>query len=71
MPVYEYRCPACRATFELLRPMSRAEEPAPCPKGHAAAERVVSLVAAPSRGEGPAAKAATGCACGGACACGH
>ena len=46
MPLYEYRCPTCRTAFELLRPMSGAEEKATCPAGHAGASLVISLVAA-------------------------
>ncbi len=72
MPMYEYRCPSCRATFELLRPMARATEPAVCPDGHRGAERVVSLFAAPPRGESAENLRPTGsgCACGGGgCGC--
>jgi putative FmdB family regulatory protein len=45
MPLYEYFCPICSQKFELLRPMSRSDEPATCPAGHSDAERVVSLFA--------------------------
>ncbi len=76
MPLYEYHCPSCRETFELLRPMSRSSEIAICPAGHPNAERVLSLVADLSRGTsgggpGPA-PGGGGCGgggCGGACAC--
>lgn len=30
MPVYEYYCARCGRDFELIRPVSRSEEPAPC-----------------------------------------
>ncbi|MFN2167963.1 MAG: FmdB family zinc ribbon protein, partial [Anaerolineae bacterium] len=30
MPLYEYNCNACGVTFERLRPMSKANAPAPC-----------------------------------------
>ena len=71
MPLYEYHCPTCRATFELLRPMRRSSQSAACPRGHRGATRTVSLVAAPARGGGPA-PGAGGCACGnGACGCRH
>ncbi len=71
MPLYEYRCPACRKTFELLQPMSRSAEPATCPRGHTHATRTVSLIAAPAREGSPAASQAA-CACGnGACGCAH
>jgi len=73
MPLYEYRCPKCRATFELLRPISQSDEPAPCPTGHPGATRVVSLIAARSwGGSGDSLPGASGgCACGGNCSCGH
>ncbi len=73
MPMYEYRCPSCRRTFELLRPMTRASETAACPRGHAGAERIVSLVADSTRGgaDGQFEPSGGGCACsaGGACGC--
>jgi putative FmdB family regulatory protein len=46
MPLYEYYCPVCDQKFELLRPMSRATEPAACPAGHGDAERVISVFSA-------------------------
>ena len=42
MPIYEYRCTECGADFELMRPMSKANEPAACPKCGAASEKLVS-----------------------------
>lgn len=30
MPVYEYYCSSCDAEFQTLRPISKADEPAPC-----------------------------------------
>jgi putative FmdB family regulatory protein len=69
MPLYEYRCPTCRRTFELLQPMSRSADDATCPRGHQHAPRTVSRIAAPSR-EGAPESAGAGCACGGACSCG-
>jgi len=74
MPLYEYRCPKCRTTFETLRPMREASSAATCPKGHAGAERVVSLVASRTYGDGNEAfsMGGGGCACGGgACGCGR
>ncbi len=72
MPLYEYFCRACNAKFELLRSMSRSEEPASCPKGHVGAARTLSVFAAVGRGTGTAPDDApsSGCGCGGACACG-
>lgn len=32
MPVYEYYCDGCQHKYEALRPVSRMDEPAPCPK---------------------------------------
>lgn len=71
MPLYEYHCPSCRGTFELLRPMSRSSEIATCPAGHPKAERVLSLVAERPRG-GSAAAGGGGCGgcAGGSCSCG-
>ncbi len=69
MPLYEYYCRECEGKFELLRPMSRSDEPATCPQGHAGAQRVLSVFAAFSSGEGGTeAVAGGGCA---ACAGGH
>jgi putative FmdB family regulatory protein len=69
MPIYEYYCSRCGGRFELLRPLSRRDEPATCPAGHPGAERVLSLFAAFSSGDGgPTALGRGGCA---ACAGGH
>ena len=73
MPMYEYRCPTCRKTFGLLRPMALSSEPAACPRGHAGAERIVSLVADRARvaDDRQFEPSGGGCACsaGGACGC--
>jgi putative FmdB family regulatory protein len=45
MPIYEYVCPSCKTKFELLRPMSRADEAASCPQCQQKAERVLSTFA--------------------------
>jgi len=71
MPLYEYYCRQCEAKFELLRPMSRSDEPAACPSGHGGAQRVLSLFAAFSSGEGGAAMAVGGSGGCAACAGGH
>ena len=77
MPVYEYYCTKCGTKYELLRSMSRSDDPATCPNGHKGGARTLSLFASvgnkPSgaefddyaRGGG-----GNGCGCGGACACG-
>ena len=31
MAIYEYRCAKCAAEFEAMRPMSAADDSAPCP----------------------------------------
>ena len=43
MPIYEYECPKCDNKFEMLRPMSRADEKAACPECKGEAQRVVSV----------------------------
>ena len=42
MPVYEYFCPDCESKFELLRPMSCADQDATCSWCKTAARRVLS-----------------------------
>ena len=76
MPLYEYFCPKCASTFELLRPMSRSDEPGTCPKGHSGGARTLSVFAATPRGGSAVdvmeATPGSGCACGGGgCGCGH
>jgi len=63
MPLYEYYCPACDQKFELLRPMSRATEPATCPAGHAHAERVISVFSAFAKNDGGETAPVTGSGC--------
>jgi putative FmdB family regulatory protein len=75
MPLYEYRCRPCALTFELLRPMSTSSRPVTCPAGHPGAERVVSLFAAHTQGNGglqELTSAGGGCpsCAGGSCGCG-
>ena len=74
MPLYEYFCRACNEKFELLRSMSRSEEPANCPKGHPRAARTLSVFASVGRANSAASYDAPssggGCGCGGACSCG-
>ena len=77
MPLYEYYCRRCAAKFDLLRPMSRADEAATCPHGHGAASRMLSVFARVGRDSAPDFDASPqsgggGCACGGGgCRCGH
>ena len=42
MPLYEYVCSLCSCRFELIRPVSRANEGAPCPSCQHEAERILS-----------------------------
>ena len=51
MPIYEYVCPGCEFKFELLRPLSQANEAASCPRCHKSAERVLSTFACFSKDE--------------------
>jgi putative FmdB family regulatory protein len=50
MPLYEYYCRQCEDKFELLRPMSRSDEPATCSRGHQGAQRVLSPFSSFSKG---------------------
>lgn len=75
MPIYDVRCRACGATFEVNRPMARADEPAPCPAGHADTVRLLPTVAVTGRaaaaarpGGRPAGQGGGGCCGGGCCA---
>jgi putative FmdB family regulatory protein len=75
MPLYEYVCEKCELKFEALRPASRMDEPAPCPKGHAVSHRVLSMFSAlVSDGYGEAEAPSGMGGCGGGCtncACGN
>jgi hypothetical protein len=52
--------------------MAEADEPAPCPDGHADVVRLLSVFASVSgSSDGPVPAAAPGGGCGGACTCGH
>ena len=68
MATYEYLCLACEHRFEDRRPMGSSVDTAlACPScGNDRVRRQFSFVA--SLGAAPQ---ATGCACGGACACGR
>ncbi|NQT48220.1 MAG: zinc ribbon domain-containing protein, partial [Chloroflexi bacterium] len=46
MPVYEYFCPNCEAKFELLRPMSCADQDATCSQCNSRARRMLSTFSA-------------------------
>ena len=80
MPLYEYQCAQCQASFEALRPMSDLDKPMACPIcATTGARRKLSVFAAISRDGGSSRLVASsreshgcsGCA-GGSCAtCGH
>ena len=42
MPVYEYYCEKCNLEYELIRPVSRIDEPAPCSKCGLPGQRMLS-----------------------------
>jgi putative FmdB family regulatory protein len=71
--LYEYRCNACAATFEVLRPMADRELAAVCPSCESRAtmpliSRVAAVVGA---GAEPRSEAGGGGGCcGGSCGCG-
>ena len=46
MPIYEYHCSVCEVRFDKMRPISRADEPAPCPTCQLLAGRCASVFAA-------------------------
>jgi putative FmdB family regulatory protein len=60
MPLYEYYCQSCERRFELLRPVSRMDNPAVCPEGHGGANRVLSTFAAFTQGDSGASEALAG-----------
>jgi putative FmdB family regulatory protein len=45
MPIYEYYCPKCRKEFELMRPYSKAGDPALCLTCGVEGEKLVSACA--------------------------
>ena len=69
MPLYEYFCPKCESKYELLRPLSRMDEPAVCKAGHSGGERVLSMFAARTGGGDGEVNSVGGCAgcAGGSC----
>ncbi|MBI4604231.1 MAG: zinc ribbon domain-containing protein [Planctomycetes bacterium] len=52
MPIYEFACARCGATFEELLPSSRRDEPQKCPSCGARAHRGVTACAAPAPTKG-------------------
>ena len=51
MQIYEYICPSCNQKFELLRPLSQANEEASCPHCHNKAKRILSTFSSLSKDE--------------------
>jgi putative FmdB family regulatory protein len=45
MSIYEYVCPRCKMEFEVMRPISKADDPAACPKCNSQGERLLSVFA--------------------------
>jgi putative FmdB family regulatory protein len=73
MAAYEYLCMACEHRFEDRRPMTASVDTAlACPScGSERVRRQFSFVAGTASSSEPRLDAPGGCACGGACACGH
>ena len=73
MPIYEYRCTECQATFEKLRPMSKADALASCTNcGSNHTTRAISLFSAISKGGNGESRAISGTGSGcGSCAATH
>jgi putative FmdB family regulatory protein len=71
MATYEYVCLACERPFEQTRPIASSVDTAlACPE--CGSERVRRRFSLFSTSSGPSPSPASGgCACGGACACGH
>ena len=72
MPTYDVRCRACGDTFEVVRPMSQADEAAPCPAGHTDTVRLLPAIALTGRGgsaprPAPSGGGGGGGCCGGGC----
>ena len=42
MPVYEYYCSECSQDYEVIRPVSQSDDPAPCNKCGKPGERQLS-----------------------------
>lgn len=69
MPLYEYICLACEDRFDARRGLTESDPP--CPScGQDRVRKQLSLFASGGNG-GTVSAGSAGCACGGACACGH
>ena len=70
MPLYEYYCQTCRETYDLLRPISRMDDEALCPRCNGGLQRKLSVFASFStsaEGETSAIAGGGGGCCGGGC----
>jgi putative FmdB family regulatory protein len=76
MPMYEYRCRACGHTFDKLRAVAQADDPADCTCGSADTARLPSMIArvgsslpmaGGSSAPAPSAGGGGGSCCGGGC----
>jgi putative FmdB family regulatory protein len=78
MALYEYKCAECEERFDLMRPMSAADDPAQCPEcGSEDSRRVISNFASITPGASTLstnpvmdARMSGGGCCGGGCGCG-
>jgi putative FmdB family regulatory protein len=81
MALYEYKCAECEERFDLMRPMSAADDVAECPEcGSEDSRRVISNFASITPGasslstnpvmDARMASGAGGGCCGGGCGCG-
>ena len=81
MALYEYKCAECEERFDLMRPMSAADDVAECPEcGSEDSRRVISNFASITPGASfstnpvmdarMASGAGHGGCCGGGCGCG-
>ncbi len=64
MPIYEYVCSGCDSKFELLRPLSKADEGASCPRCQNTAKRVLSTFCSFSKDESGLTSSIGGSSCG-------
>jgi putative FmdB family regulatory protein len=81
MALYEYKCAGCEDRFDLMRPMSAADDPAECPEcGSTESRRVISNFASITPGasamntnpmmDARIKSGGGGGCCGGGCGCG-
>ncbi|MBP7929852.1 MAG: zinc ribbon domain-containing protein [Acidimicrobiia bacterium] len=77
MPLYEFRCRTCGATFEERRTMSEANAVAVCPDGHEDCVRLLSVFSSTGGASAPTPAPArsrarpSGGGCGSGCGCAH